>query len=164
MTQGTTGLKDALHSYMTRLGIRSDAPLAPAGALIPLSLRPGPLVRGRILLVGDAAGLVDPIIAEGITNALLSGELAARSIIAGAMNPEVVAVHYREQMERDMLRELKLSRRLAGLLYHHRQVRTLLFRAKGQRFCDTLTGIMMGTGSLTGIEERLGKLLKFRNS
>ena len=39
--------------------------------------------RGHFCLVGDAAGLVEPLTGEGIYFALLSGEFAARSIIAG---------------------------------------------------------------------------------
>ena len=35
---------------------------------------------GRILLVGDAAGLVDPLTGEGIRHALVSGKLAAEAV------------------------------------------------------------------------------------
>lgn len=35
---------------------------------------------GRILLVGDAAGLVDPLTGEGIRHAMLSGKLAAEAV------------------------------------------------------------------------------------
>ena len=39
---------------------------------------------GRALLVGDAAGLVNPLQGEGIAQAMGSGRLAARAILAGA--------------------------------------------------------------------------------
>jgi flavin-dependent dehydrogenase len=39
--------------------------------------------RGRVLLVGDAAGLVNPLQGEGIAPALISGHAAARAVIAG---------------------------------------------------------------------------------
>ena len=43
--------------------------------------RPGArLARGRALLVGDAAGLVDPVSGDGIYEALVSGRLAAAAI------------------------------------------------------------------------------------
>ncbi len=44
--------------------------------------RPG---RGRVLLVGDAAGLVDPLLGEGLYHAIISGQASA-SAIADAMN------------------------------------------------------------------------------
>ena len=39
--------------------------------------------RGRVLLVGDAAGLVDPLSGDGIYEAFVSAELAARAILEG---------------------------------------------------------------------------------
>jgi geranylgeranyl reductase family protein len=39
--------------------------------------------RGRVLLVGDAAGLVDPLSGDGIYEALLSSRLAAEAVLAG---------------------------------------------------------------------------------
>ena len=44
--------------------------------------RPG---RGRVLLVGDAAGLVDPLLGEGLYHAIISGQEAAAAI-ADAMD------------------------------------------------------------------------------
>jgi flavin-dependent dehydrogenase len=40
--------------------------------------------RGRILLVGDAAGLVDPLTGEGIHSAIVSGQAAAAAILSCA--------------------------------------------------------------------------------
>lgn len=40
-------------------------------------------VQGRALLVGDAAGLADPFLGEGVGQAVFSGRLAARAILAG---------------------------------------------------------------------------------
>ena len=39
--------------------------------------------RGPVLLVGDAAGLVDPLSGDGIYEALLSARLAAEAVLAG---------------------------------------------------------------------------------
>jgi len=39
--------------------------------------------RGRVLLAGDAAGLVDPLTGDGISEALLSARLAAEAILSG---------------------------------------------------------------------------------
>ncbi len=47
--------------------------------LIPVGFR-GEIARDRVLGVGDAIGAVDPISGKGIPYALLSGQLAARSI------------------------------------------------------------------------------------
>ncbi|MFH1825686.1 MAG: geranylgeranyl reductase family protein [bacterium] len=50
---------------------------------LPL-LKPGErIARGRVILVGDAAGLVDPLTGEGIRYAIRSGQIAASAMING---------------------------------------------------------------------------------
>jgi geranylgeranyl reductase family protein len=48
--------------------------------------------RGRVLLVGDAAGLVNPLQGEGIAQAMVSGRAAAEAVLAG---PGDAAARYR---------------------------------------------------------------------
>lgn len=42
--------------------------------------------RGRVLLVGDAAGLVDPLSGDGISEALLSARLAAAAVLESRLD------------------------------------------------------------------------------
>jgi flavin-dependent dehydrogenase len=51
----------------------------PLGAS-PLGSRVTPIVHGRTLLIGDAAGAVDPVSGEGISLALISAGVAAEAI------------------------------------------------------------------------------------
>ena len=44
----------------------------------------GYVPRGRVLLAGDAAGLVDPLTGEGIFSAIKSGQAAAAAVMASA--------------------------------------------------------------------------------
>jgi len=49
--------------------------------------RPGASASmGRVLLVGDAAGLVDPLSGDGIYEAFVSAELAAQAILTGRLD------------------------------------------------------------------------------
>lgn len=50
------------------------------GYRLPYRRTSSPLVRGRALLVGDAAGLLDPLTGDGIYEALVSSRLAAQTI------------------------------------------------------------------------------------
>jgi geranylgeranyl reductase family protein len=50
---------------------------------------------GRVLLVGDAAGLVNPLQGEGIAQAMESGQLAAYAVLAGAGQ---AAARYRAEL------------------------------------------------------------------
>lgn len=51
--------------------------------------------RGRVLLVGDAAGLVNPLQGEGIAPAMTSAVAAAQAILAG---PTTAAARYRAHL------------------------------------------------------------------
>jgi geranylgeranyl reductase family protein len=53
------------------------------GHPIPIYMRREPIATARTLLVGDAAGLVDPLTGEGIRFAIKSGRLAAQAILSG---------------------------------------------------------------------------------
>lgn len=53
------------------------------GHRLPMRRLGAPAARGRALLVGDAAGLVDPLSGDGIYEAFVSARLAADAILAG---------------------------------------------------------------------------------
>ncbi len=84
---------------------------------IPSHLAPDRLVTDRVLFVGDAAGVVDPMTGEGIAQALDTGVLAARAT-AGDRLPGVVAASYRAEVERTLGRDLRFGQRLQRVLAH----------------------------------------------
>ena len=51
-----------------------------------------PAARGRVLLVGDAAGLVDPLSGDGMYEAFVSARLAADAIVAGDLEGYTAAL------------------------------------------------------------------------
>lgn len=69
-----------------------------------------PIARGHILLVGDAAGLADPLTGEGIYYAIRSSLEAVKSLESD--NP---AEKYVERMS-PILEELKAKRRAARII------------------------------------------------
>jgi geranylgeranyl reductase family protein len=73
--------------------------------------------HGRMLLCGDAAGLVEPFFGEGIYYAMRSGELAARAVLAHADAPPAAARTYIDALEAHVFREFDASKRLRALLY-----------------------------------------------
>jgi flavin-dependent dehydrogenase len=68
--------------------------------------------RGRVLLVGDAAGLVDPLTGEGIHSAIVSGQAAAAAVLAGGE----VAAEYARGL-RPLQETLAFSARAARAFY-----------------------------------------------
>lgn len=141
------GLEAKLADYLKLLGITRIQKTEKHGYLIPLAPRREPLARGRVLLAGDAAGLVDPVMAEGISNAILSGQLAAAALSDCRLDAARVAAHYQTLLEEKILRELRAGRFLARLLYHHPRIRDAAFHLGGQRLCEFVTGVVMGERS-----------------
>ncbi len=85
-------LRGILRREMARLGVDLSG--------VPLHAHPLPLYGGReplhtrrSLLVGDAAGLVDPLLGEGIRYAVGSARLAAEAIARGDVSGYTAAVH-----------------------------------------------------------------------
>jgi len=76
----------------------------------------------RELLVGDAAGLVDPITREGIFFALLSGQLAADSILGGGD----AAAAYVDRLREIIYPELRAAARLKARFYRPRFISLLI--------------------------------------
>jgi geranylgeranyl reductase family protein len=72
-------LRDALGAFADAHGL---GPLEGVrGYRLPVGHADAPLARGRALVVGDAAGLVDPLSGDGIYEAFLSARLAADAIL-----------------------------------------------------------------------------------
>lgn len=73
--------------------------------------------RDRVLLVGDAAGLVDALSGEGIFYALKSAELAASHLDQRLQGTGDPAGSYTEALREEIGRELALSARLASVFF-----------------------------------------------
>ncbi|WBB68659.1 geranylgeranyl reductase family protein [Micromonospora sp. WMMD812] len=75
--------REYLSGFVDRLGL-ADAPAAhDSGHLTRCRAEDSPLRRGRVLVAGDAAGLLEPWSREGISYALRSGALAGAAVAEG---------------------------------------------------------------------------------
>jgi flavin-dependent dehydrogenase len=153
-------LPTRLADYLRRLGITRVQKTERHGYLIPLAPRPGPLARGRILLAGDAAGLVDPVTAEGISHAIFSGQLAAQALVESRLDSTTAGSRYQALLEDKILGELRAARFLARILYHHPRIRNGVFRMNGQRLCDFVTQVITGESSYLGALKRPASYFK----
>jgi len=89
---------EAFVAHLRRLGVLENDP-SPAtllrgrlGGWLKMGIVGTSPGRGRVLLVGDAAGLVNPLQGEGISQAMGSGRAAAEAVLAG---PSDAAFRYR---------------------------------------------------------------------
>jgi geranylgeranyl reductase family protein len=79
--------RDYLREFVERLGLAGYPALRDSGHLTRCRSDDSPLRLGRVIVAGDAAGLLDPWTREGISFALrsgaLAGEVAAKAAAAG---------------------------------------------------------------------------------
>lgn len=90
--------------------------------------------QGRVLLTGDAAGLVDPLTGEGIHSAITSGQAAAAAILEtpGSISAQQLAAAYARHLQ-PLMDTLAFSHRAARSFYREpgrgfRVMRTPLLR------------------------------------
>ena len=107
--------------FIARLGLAEYTPLNDSGHLTRCRETGSPLYRGRVLVAGDAAGLLEPWTREGISYALRSGRLAglaAVSIHAGTPAPQAGA-DYAEQVEKTLGGEMAAGKLLLAAFIKH---------------------------------------------
>ncbi|MEX2511613.1 MAG: geranylgeranyl reductase family protein [Cyclobacteriaceae bacterium] len=137
-------LKYYYKKYLDSLGIREIGEENAHGFQIPITPRTDGFVKNNLFLVGDAAGFADPLTAEGISNALFSGQLAAKAISQYFGKPKLAAAFYEQDLKEKLLPELKTSGLLSWIFYSQPKFRNLLIQRYGQRGCEILTDIFLG--------------------
>jgi geranylgeranyl reductase family protein len=99
---------------LSHLGLGEQSfPLA--AHLVPHRVTPRPIMRGRVLLVGDAAGLADFWTGEGICSALHSARLAARQILRFFRGEAGALTDYQARVDREITPELTASYQISQL-------------------------------------------------
>ncbi|HSO53782.1 MAG TPA: NAD(P)/FAD-dependent oxidoreductase, partial [Actinomycetes bacterium] len=110
------------------------------------SFRPPP-GRGRVLLAGDAASLVNPLSGEGIYYALASGRLAARAALT---EPDDPLAAYRRLLAKALGRHLRHAAVLARAIHAPALAEAGLGAAAGSpRLFDALVELGLGQARIT---------------
>jgi len=72
---------------------------------------------GNVLLLGDACGLADPLLGEGIYYAHQSSRLAAQSILNAAGNAQAAFDRYTRLLEQELIADLRFLRALRQIMF-----------------------------------------------
>ena len=89
-------LQQTIFEYMDAVGLTCGADrdsIRFHGHPLPTWGGKEPLHEGRILLAGDAAGLINPLFGDGILHAVKSGEIAAQCVIENAVEQYSDRIH-----------------------------------------------------------------------
>ena len=148
-------LKQGLVEYLQRH--RLPDPRQQHGYVIPIA--PRPPARGRVMLVGDAAGLADPVTAEGLSHALQSGRMAAEAIVAGDADDSAGA-RYAGRIGQELLPELRHGRWLARLLYGAEGLSHALLDREGDGLARQMALVFCGDGRYRDVRPGALSLLR----
>ncbi|PKB15598.1 geranylgeranyl reductase family protein [Flavobacterium sp. 5] len=143
-TNKKINLKQYYADYLKTLGITEIITEVGHGFVIPVSPRTDTFVRKNVFLTGDSAGLADPLVAEGISNSILSGVQATQAIIESNLDPEKAASLYIEKLEATILPEVEKAGVLAHHFYHKKTFRNIILKKYGQYAAEAMTDLFMG--------------------
>ncbi|CAB1056719.1 Geranylgeranyl diphosphate reductase (EC [Olavius sp. associated proteobacterium Delta 1] len=110
-------INDDFTTFLKSLHIsRQDIP-RPKSHALPYGnylTRPG---YNNVLLLGDASGLADPLLGEGIYYAHKSAYLAAKAVMNSYSEPQDALTKYRRYLMRDIIAELKYIRLARQIIF-----------------------------------------------
>jgi flavin-dependent dehydrogenase len=112
----------------------------------------------RWLLVGDAAGLVDPITREGIYYALASAELAAASLMADHSSRRYTA-GLRDGIHKELRKAARMKDRFFKSAFTGLLIKAL---QRSPAIRHVMAGLVSGTQSYAGLRRRLLMTGEFR--
>ena len=112
-----------LRDFLDRYHLSSFPRLQDSGHLTKCRTADSPLRRARVLVAGDAAGLLEPFTREGISFALRSGAAAGALAAAAARESPARLEHilqgYESSITADLIPEMQAGRRLFSAFTRH---------------------------------------------
>ena len=157
-----TALRTQTAAWIRTLSVGTSSRLESYAWPIPSlevgSLRELTLSGDRWSLVGDAAGLVDPITREGIYYALVSGAWAAEALGSG-----IGADSYERRVRQDILPELGRAARIKAAFFRPSFVNLLIHALeRSAAIRGVMTDLISGRQTYAGLKWRLLKTLEAR--
>lgn len=156
LSGGRIPLRGILDDYFAQLGLQEHARGAAVhGHSVPTGIT-RPLAGHRFLLVGDAAGLADPLTGEGIFYALRSSQLASQVITDAVKRGDPSLTPYAGLIRTELEGELKAAGRIMQLFTRwptlfHRMIQD------DADLLDAFLAMIQGTGTYREIHRRASK-------
>lgn len=151
-------IKNYQRAFLTTKWRKEESlPFSAAGFFLPLRQKRRPIQKGRSLLLGDAAGLIDPFSGEGIFYAIRSAQIAA-PLLAEALREQRDSLQLcQEAIDRELMPELECSRLFREIF----NLRPSLFHRKiasSDRWWTALAKILRGEKTFLDVKKKLGPL------
>ncbi len=115
---GAKGTKMAYQKFMDRYDVFDEGPSGKQyGYSLPVSFKKRRLTSKRTILIGDAAGLVDPFLGEGIYYAVRSGQLAAQQIGLACSGRVPDLLMYQKNIDGEIYAEFSAARKITYIAH-----------------------------------------------
>ncbi|MGF1539649.1 MAG: dehydrogenase, partial [Pleurocapsa sp.] len=152
-------LQKQLSKYAEQFGLN-----AASGKYIqhPLSLWDGdrPLHGERVVITGEAAGIVDPLIGEGIRPAMFTGMKAAQAVSSAIAGEAGALEQYTETIKQEWGSNLAKAQLLAGIFYKAPKI-AYKVGIKRPATGQLMGKILCGELSYSEVAEKATKKLRF---
>ena len=148
-------LKRAYADFVDSLNLSRHSIMDRSVALIPMCVGKPRVVQGRVALLGDAAGLTDPLTGEGIYNALLSAHLAAPAIEGALRRGDCDLSAYQKSVEERIGPEIEAARFFRRIIFAMPRKMLDVARRDG-RLWNAGCSLVRGDTTYSAIRGRVG--------
>lgn len=148
-------LKQAYWAFLNSLGLGNYTIRTWSGGVIPMYVGKPRVVEGRVLLVGDAAGIADPLTGEGLGNALLSAKLAAPALRQALLKGASELLAYQKSVEERIVPDIEAARFFSRIIFSLPSKLIELAKLDG-RLWNAACSLICGQTSYSAIKGRVG--------
>jgi flavin-dependent dehydrogenase len=150
-------LKKQYYEFLNSLNLEHYLIKHWGSAFIPVCTGPTEVYKGRIALVGDAAGLADPLTGEGIYNAIISARLAAIAVKNSLSGENTDLNEYAQFVEKIIIPEMKLANTFSKIfaVFNHRIFKSM---QQDERIWQGCCQLLLGDRNYTDVKNRLNSL------
>ncbi len=150
-------LRRRLSALCRRLGLDEANLRDLRGHQLPMRAPGSPIALGPALLVGDAAGFVDPLSGEGILAAAHSGRLAADAIVQHLAGAAPDLRGYESAVARELMPDIEFSRKLQAIFHRLPRLWVAILR-HSDWFWRNCHSLMRGDTTYVELRRGLGPL------
>ncbi len=149
------GLNAHYRRFLDSLNTGGYAATSSCSHLIPTRTKGTLVWQNRALLLGDAAGLCDPLTGEGIYYAIWSAQLAAQVIENCLTSGGAELANYQEAVDREMASQLRVARVLSRMFVRFPHLAFGILK-QSDRTWRTVCGVLSGELKYSDIKDRAG--------
>jgi flavin-dependent dehydrogenase len=141
--------------FLNSLSIGSYTIARSSSHLVPTCTKGGLVWQDKALLLGDAAGLTDPLTGEGIYNAIQSAQLAAPVIENSLLTGKAGLLDYQEVVEKRIMPELRIARTLSKKIFRFPRLAFGIFNRSDEAW-KAIYSLMLGEIDYAAIKGKAG--------